>query len=275
MIQVESGRRSCDSGKESVEESNVELAKLELDLKIWKDIAVSKQVMMRAATDALGLEPDCSTDDLRKALEVAVKRANDADASVKEAQDRAKTAVAEMERRLSVMERARAESEAAKEKALAAQQSAEQRAIAENAAHAKELEKFKNDLAAKQKSLRDINVALADTPENVIKKLKALRKQKNDEATARQKADADVRKLRKEKQSLEKRLEDIQPVLDGSPKLIEQHREAHRICTELFGKLKSSVAEGEELPEIPELDQELIDGMEKAMRDDEKDKKKS
>ena len=47
-------------------------AQLELQLKVWKDLAISKQVLMRTAAIALKLDPDCSQDVLKEALESTV-----------------------------------------------------------------------------------------------------------------------------------------------------------------------------------------------------------
>jgi hypothetical protein len=39
-----------------------------LDLKVWKELAIKKQILIKAATDALGLDPECSEEELRAAL---------------------------------------------------------------------------------------------------------------------------------------------------------------------------------------------------------------
>ena len=42
---------------------------VDIQLKVWKDLAISKQILMGAATDALGLDAECSTEELKEALD--------------------------------------------------------------------------------------------------------------------------------------------------------------------------------------------------------------
>ena len=60
----------------------VEQAQLELQLKVWKELAISKQMLMRTAAEALKLDPNCSQEELKAALEAALKKVAEADASV-------------------------------------------------------------------------------------------------------------------------------------------------------------------------------------------------
>ena len=46
----------------------------EQQLRIWKDLAISKQMLMNEAASALKLREDCTADELRSALDAAVKR---------------------------------------------------------------------------------------------------------------------------------------------------------------------------------------------------------
>ena len=55
----------------------------ELQLKVWKELAVSKQILMRAATDALGLDPECSSEELKEALAAAVEKTRAAQTEAK------------------------------------------------------------------------------------------------------------------------------------------------------------------------------------------------
>ena len=49
---------------------------IDIQLQVWKDLAISKQILMGAATDALGLDAQCSTDELKSAMNKAIKRAS-------------------------------------------------------------------------------------------------------------------------------------------------------------------------------------------------------
>ena len=72
----------------------MEQAQLELQLKVWKELAISKQVLMRTATDALKLDPNCSQDELKVALETFIRKISKADAEVVQAREQAKQAIA-------------------------------------------------------------------------------------------------------------------------------------------------------------------------------------
>lgn len=234
---------------------------LKVQLEVWKDLAISKQVLMGAATDALGLDPDCSSDELKEALEKAIKRSINADVNIKNAQDQAKTAVAVMEKKTEEFQKAIDIAAAAKDEVENALTKHQEQIAAERLVHTEELKKLKAQLADKQKALKAINLALADTPENVIKKLKTLKKQRMDEAAERKRAEAEVTSLKKEKQRLEQELEEIKSTKEQAAKLVEQHRELHRVCDSLQEQLKPLIQEGQELPEIPKRDNELLSAL--------------
>lgn len=177
----------------------MEQAQLELQLKVWKELAISKQVLMRSATDALKLDPNCSQDELKVALDAVIKKIAEADSSVVIAREQAKQSIAEMEKKLAAAEKARAIAEATAEETRIAQENAARQIATERANFTKEMQQMKSVVAEKDKAVKAINAALADTPENVVKKLKALRKEKQDEADGRRLVEANVATLRKEK----------------------------------------------------------------------------
>ncbi|MEN8180245.1 MAG: hypothetical protein ABFS39_16720 [Pseudomonadota bacterium] len=231
---------------------------LEVQLQVWKDLAVSKQVLMGSATDALGLDPDCSPGELKEALEKAIKRSINADVNIKNAQGQANTAVAVMEKKTEKIQKAIEVAMAAKDEMQNTLEREQEQMVAERAANAEELKKIKTQLADKQKALKAINLALADTPDNVIKKLKTLKRQKIDEAAERRRAEGEVGSLKKEKQRLGKELEEAKSSQEQSVKLVAQHRELHSVCKSLHEQLKPLIEEGQELPEIPKQDDELL-----------------
>jgi hypothetical protein len=243
---------------------------LELQLKAWKQLAVGKQMLIRVATDGLGLDPDCSSDDLKQALVIAIKQSVTAGAEVAEAKEGARVAVSEMERKMLECERARTAAEAAKVAALSAKEVAEQRIAAGREANARDLKKVTAQLAEKQKALKAINVALADTPENVVRKLKGLRKEKFDEANARKRAEGEVGSLRKKKQALEKSAAEAKTALEQGAKLVEQYRSLVELCGSLHEQLEPLVGDGESLPALPEVDEELLASIEQATSQEDK-----
>ncbi|VAW88011.1 hypothetical protein MNBD_GAMMA18-431 [hydrothermal vent metagenome] len=234
-------------------------AELELQLEVWKDLAISNQVLMRTATDALKLDPECSTEELKEALDNAIKRSLDADATIDDAQKKAQQAIAVMKEKIAASEKAQAISETIVSETLEAQKLSEQQMTVERDSHIKEMKKGKKQVADTEKALKAINKALADTPENVMKKLRTLKKQKSDEATACKLAENSVRTLKKEKTKLE---QDLKASEEKETTLVEQYRELHKLCGELHGQLKPLVDDESTLPAIPALDEEMLNGNE-------------
>lgn len=232
----------------------MEQAQLELQLKVWKELAISKQVLMRSATDALKLDPNCSQDELKVALDTVIRKIAEADSSVQVAQEQAKQSVATMERKLAAAEKAQAIAIAAAEEIRIAQENANKQMATERANFTKEMQQMKNFVAEKDKAMKAINTALADTPENVVKKLKALRKEKQDEADGRRLVEANVATLRKEKREQEEKLKEGQ---EKTTKLITAYRDTHALSAKLHEQLKPLV-KAEELPPLSELDKVLV-----------------
>ncbi|VAW89209.1 hypothetical protein MNBD_GAMMA17-1017, partial [hydrothermal vent metagenome] len=126
-------------------------------------------------------------------------------------------------------------------------------------------------IAKKERTVKAINKALADTPENVVKKLKALKKQKMDETSARKVVEGEAATLRKEKRAQEQRISEFQAALEESAKLVTQHRGLHELCTTLHSKVEDKA----DLPALTKLDDKTLDGIEEAAKKAEKaDKKK-
>jgi colicin import membrane protein len=238
------------------QEVNVEQAQLELQLKVWKELAISKQILMRAATDALKLDPNCSQEELKEALDAVIKKIGEADANVAAARQEAKQSIAEMEKKLQAAERARAAAEATAAEVRAAHENASKQMEIERTNFGKELQQMKNLVAEKEKAIKAINTALADTPENVLKKLKALRKEKQDEAEGRRLAESNMATLRKEKQQTEDQLNKANERIQ---KLVSAYTETHQLASKLHEQLKPLVSSEKDLPALPELDKSLTE----------------
>jgi chromosome segregation ATPase len=235
---------------------NVEQAQLELQLKVWKELAISKQMLMRSATDALKLDPNCSQDELKVALDAVIKKIAEADSSVAVARQEAKLAIAEMEKKLQVAEKARTAAEATAEEVRLAHENASKQMEIERANFTKEMQQMKSFVAEKDKAVKAINAALADTPENVVKKLKALRKEKQDEADGRRQAEATMGTLRKEKQQAD---EQLSKANEKNAKLVTAYTDTHQLASKLHEQLKPLLKDEAELPALPELDKSLTE----------------
>lgn len=231
---------------------------MEIQLKVWKELAISKQILMRGAAEALKLDPECSQDELKIALEETLRKIGKAEAEVVAAREQARASVAEMEKTLTLNQRARTAAEAAVAELQTAQERAAREMAIERAAAVQEVQKLKDRIAEKDKALKAINTALADTPENVLKKMNVLKKQKQDEADARRDIEAALGTARKEKQQQDKLLAGLK---DNSGKLLKQHRDLHELSLKLHEQLKTA-AKDAEAPAVPDLDTALLESIE-------------
>ncbi|MGQ7844916.1 hypothetical protein ACUNV4_10585 [Granulosicoccus sp. 3-233] len=197
----------------------------EQQLRIWKDLAISKQVLMNEAAQALKLKDDFTADDLRNALDVAIKRAENADSDMAETRNRASEEIGKMQAEVKATIKSRTDAENQRDAAIAEKEAAEQALAVGRKDNAEALRKAKRAVEDKQKELKAINVALADTPENIVKKLKALKKQKLDEATARKTAEDANRKLKKENKQQKDELETLSELKEQAATLLAAYRE--------------------------------------------------
>lgn len=244
-------------------------AQLELQLKVWKDLAISKQLMMRSAAEALKLDPNCSADELKQALEQTLHKIADADDSVAKAKEQARQAQFALEKEIAARQRAETLSQNTTAEMKTLQETTSQTLAGERAALAKELQKLKDRVAEKEKQLKAVNTALADTPENVLRKMNALKKEKQTEADARRQVEQSLGTLRTEKRKLD---DEIAALRKDSAKLITQYKELHELATKQQEQLKPHVEE-KDLAAVPELDTKLIEAIEKSGKSEDEAKK--
>ncbi len=234
-------------------------------LKVWKDLAVSKQVLMGAATDALGLDAECSTEELRLALNQAIARARDADFNIKETANKAEAQVAEFKQLAVSAESARSEAEIKVEASFKAQEQAERQLATGKSDNADAVKKAKAEVAEKQSKLKSISKALADTPENVVRKLKTLKKQKLDEAKFRGQAESSLLASKKKVAKLEAEIEAQKPVTENAGKLLEQYKALQALCQQANETITKLSDNKEDQLEIPALDAESLESLEKVL----------
>ena len=240
---------------------------IDIQLQVWKDLAISKQILMGAATDALGLDAECSTDELKSAMNKALQRAKEADITVIKTREDAEKQIAEMKSKVSTSEQARLDTEVQIAAAITARETAERQLAAGRTENAEALKKARADVADKQNKLKAISKALADTPENVVKKLKTLKKQKMDEAKLRSQTESKLQTTRKEKTKLEADRDQRKAMMEQSAPLIDQLKELHAIAKKQNKKIKSLSEDKKDLVKIPKLDEELVEAIEKAISD--------
>jgi myosin heavy subunit len=238
---------------------------VDVQLKVWKDLAISKQILMGAATDALGLDSECSTDELKIALNQAIKRAREADLTIQETRSHADQQTSEFRERAVTAERARSEAEEKVIVAVDARAQAERQLVAGKADNAGTLKKARAEVTDKQNKLKAISKALADTPENVVRKLKTLKKQKMDEAKLRTQTETRLQKMRKEKSTLEAELETQKATLEGVAKLLEQVKAMRETCLQAASTIKSLSDDEKDQLELPEFDEAAFEALEQAL----------
>ena len=238
---------------------------VDVQLKVWKDLAISKQILMGAATDALGLDAECSTDELKQALDEAIKRARDADINIQQTRSQADQQVAEYRQQAESAEKARQEAESKVEAAVKAREQAEHQLAKGKEDNATALKKARAEVAEKQNQLKAISKKLADTPENVVRKLKTLKKQKMDESKLRTQAETRLQKARKQNADLEAEVESQKAVLKNAAGLIAQIRELHETCTAAHDVIARLSDKKKDQIKVPEIDLEALETLEQAL----------
>lgn len=238
----------------------------EQQLRIWKDLAISKQMLMNDAASVLKLKDDFTADELKDALNTAVKRAREADMDMANTRKEAESQIADMEATVKKTEKARKDAETQRDEAEAAKQQAEQQLANGRKENAEALKKEKRKVEEKQKELKAINTALADTPENIVKKLKTLKKQKLDENVARKQAEDANRVLKKENKQQKEELESLKELSDNSTSLLTAYRELREWADAAMAKLKDASIESDA---IPDVDASVLAGIEALMDEEE------
>ena len=238
---------------------------VDIQLQVWKDLAISKQILMGAAADALGLDSECSTDELKTALNQAIQRARDADIQIQETLSNSEQQVTEFKRRAEIAEQARSEAEASVEESVNARAQAERQLANGKADNAEALKKARAEVTDKQNKLKAISKALADTPENVVRKLKTLKKQKMDEAKLRGQAESRLQSMRKEKSKLEADLETRKSALENAASLLEQIKAMHETCLQAETTIKKLSDKKKDQIKVPAFDTDAFESLEQVL----------
>ena len=238
---------------------------IDIQLQVWKDLAISKQILMGAAADALGLDAACTTDELKAAMNKAIQRAKDADITIITIREQAEREITEIKQQAAASNQARLEAEEKATAALKVRESAEKQLGAGRAENSAALKKVRAEMIEKQNKLKAISKALADTPENVVKKLKTLKKQKLEESRLRTQSETRLQSTRKDVTKLEAKIKSLKSLSEQSLPLIAQLRELHSIAKKQSKKIKSAGDDKKSTIKIPKLDEELLENLEKAL----------
>lgn len=237
----------------------VEQAQLELQLKVWKELAISKQMLMRTAAEALKLDPNCSQDELKTALEAALKKVAEADASVVIARDQARSSILAMEQKLAAAQKAQAASETQVTDLTAKLENVTQQAAGARTSTAKEVQTLKDQVNEKDKALKAINKDLGGTPESFLKKFNAMKRERQEESDARRDIEGSFTKLRKEKTEQDQKLTKL---TDSTNRLVTTYKELHEAAGKIHEQLKPLVKDEKDLPTLPALHEKLLEEIE-------------
>jgi len=206
----------------------------------------------------------------KTALSEAIKRAREADINIQETRTHAEQQVSEFQQRAETADLARKEAEELVATAEEARAQAERQLAIGKADNAEALKKARAEVTDKQNKLKAISKSLADTPENVVRKLKTLKKQKLDEARLRTDAETRIQKMRKEKSALEAEVEAQKSTLESVAKLLEQVKAMRETCIEAEATIKGLSDKKEDQLVIPEFDEAAFEALEKALTEEEK-----
>lgn len=230
--------------------TRVNQSESEQQLQIWKDLAISKQMIMNEAAAQLKLKPEWSQEELKIALDEAIQRAKNADVNMQRTRYEADKAISEMQEKVAAAEKAQGVAEATVSESEKLKQLAESQLANGRKDNADAIKKAKQQVTDKDRELKAINTALADTPDNVLKKLKNLKKQKLEEANARTKSEESGRKLKKDIKDLEETAEQQTELNNKGHSLADRYRELRTFAEKQQEALKAASLEAEDLPAI-------------------------
>ena len=199
---------------------------MELDLKIWKELAIKKQMLMRAVTDALGLSPEASEEEIEAGIRKGVKQIADTAAIVAKLASDHRLATGELQHKLEQAKGWLATAEARIADLAAEKDSLQNSFNAARDASAVEALNLKSQLEIKTRELKGINSVLGDSPENVAKKMKALNKKKHDATESYKRAETDLKNVTKEKRVLQQALDAEKEKTETLTKEVEAQKAA-------------------------------------------------
>lgn len=227
--------------------------KTALELKIWKELAASKALLMKTAIEMLGLSADCSSEVFQKALHQCIRQGSNSQKHIDSELKEIRTNKAQLEQRLKRLQGNLEGLQLAVETANTQKESLEKQAELARDAHGKEVKKLIAALDQKQREVKSINTALSDTPENINKKIKKLIKEKHDISLLQKRIEAEVRTLRKTNKQLEAQAALDKQRLEKSEKLAEDYKHLHTVCLQQHTHLQQVAKDPEQLETPPDI----------------------
>ncbi len=237
------------------------MAQNALNIDVWKELAISKQMLIRTATDALGLDPECSEEELKESLERGIEEIRTADQKVAAAKAEIQSTLDDLQQRLTAAEKQIKETQEASA-AVEAENARLQGIIeADRKVSGDEIAKLKALVDEKTKALKSINTLLGDTPQNVAKKIKALNKKKHEDLAAKKRIEDELKNLKKERTEQNKKATAKE---EQAKAITVGYRALQAYCDEQYDRLKELLDGDSEntLTAPPKLADELFADLE-------------
>jgi chromosome segregation ATPase len=230
-----------------------------IDVDVWKEIAISKQMLIRSATDALGLDPECSEEEFKAALEKGLKEIAAADTKVATAKVEIQQTIDDLTENLESTQKTL---KTTNEELAAAKAEIEKlRGVieADRKVSSEEIKKLKGQVDEKSKALKNVNTILGDTPQNMAKKIKALNKKKHEDTTAKKRIEDELKNVKKERTEKTKKAEAKEAQAKA---ILKGYKSLETYCDEQYDKLKELVEDEKTLTTPPRLEEDLYSDLE-------------
>jgi len=230
-----------------------------INIDVWKEIAIGKQMLIRVATDALGLDPECSEAEFKVALDASLKEVADADVKVAKAKVAIQDAMDDLTARLEKSEKSLKSTDEMLTAASAEIEKLKGVIEADRKLAESDSKKLKDQVDEKSKALKAINTLLGDTPQNVAKKIKTLNKKKHEDTTAKKRIDDELKNVKKERTEKIKKAEakeaQAKTILNG-------YKALQTYCDSQYDKLKELMEDDKMLIAPPKLNEDVYSDLE-------------
>jgi colicin import membrane protein len=230
-----------------------------IDVDVWKEIAINKQMLIRVATDALNLDPECSEEDFKAALDQGLHEIATADTKVAAAKAEIQDNIDDLTTRLEAAEKSLKTRNAELETANKEIEKLKTVIEADRKLAADELQKLKSQVDEKAKALKAITTELGDTPANVAKKIKALNKKKHEDNTAKKRIEDELKNVKKERTEKTKKADAKETQAKA---ILKGYQALQTYCDEQYNKLKELVEDSKTLASPPKLNEDLYADLE-------------
>ena len=162
---------------------------------------------MRTVTDSLGLNPKVSEEELNQNILKGIARVAEVDTAIAKLESEQKVAMAKLQQNLEEVQVLLGTEEESITALNTEKDSLANTLKANRESSQTEAASLKSQLEQKNKELKKINVALGDSPDNIVAKMKALNKKKRDETDAKQRVEGELKSLKKKNRELQQSLD--------------------------------------------------------------------